>query len=193
MKSIKDETINEIIINRSRFIAVISNVFSKADADEKLKEIKKKYKDATHYCYAYITKESERCSDDKEPTGTAGMPILNMLKKADVTNVLCVVIRYFGGIKLGSNGLIRAYLSSTKEVLDKCTFINLEEGYKITIKFKYENLKNVDYILKDYKCEKIFENDIYYTFCIPHSDLEKINLERYAQIIKKEKTMTFKD
>ena len=108
MKSIQKEITSEIIINKSRFITILTNINDIDKVKEKLEEIKKKYKDATHYCYAYIINNHEKCSDNGEPSGTAGMPILNVLKQNDLTNILCVVIRYFGGIKLGAGGLIRA-------------------------------------------------------------------------------------
>ena len=119
MKSIKEEVINEIIINKSKFITVLTNINDINKIKEKLEDIKKTYKDATHYCYAYIINNHEKCSDNGEPSGTAGMPILNVLKQNNLTNILCVVIRYFGGIKLGAGGLIRAYSTSASEALNK--------------------------------------------------------------------------
>ena len=119
MKSIKEEITNEIIINKSRFITVLTNINDIDKVKEKLENIKKTYKDATHYCFAYIINNHEKCSDDGEPSGTAGMPILNVLKQNNLTNILCVVIRYFGGIKLGAGGLIRAYSTSASEALNK--------------------------------------------------------------------------
>ena len=80
---------------------------------------KKEYKDSTHICYAYIINSSEKCSDDGEPNGTAGLPILNILKKNNLTNVLAIVIRYFGGIKLGAGGLLRAYSDAANKAVSQ--------------------------------------------------------------------------
>ena len=149
MKTVKENIENEIIINKSRFITLLIKINNLDEIEKNLKEIKKKYKDATHYCYAYIIGNKEKCSDNGEPSGTAGMPILNVLKQNDLTNILCVVIRYFGGIKLGAGGLIRAYSTSASEALNKTNIVNLIKGYKIVIEFNYDNIKQINYLLKD--------------------------------------------
>ena len=112
MKTVKKEVTNEIIINKSKFITIIIPLTTIEQIDDILKNIKNKYKDATHYCYGYVINGKEKMSDDGEPSGTAGMPILNVIKKHDLTNVICIVVRYFGGIKLGAGGLTRAYSNS---------------------------------------------------------------------------------
>ena len=119
MKTVIKEITNEIVINKSRFIAVITPIKEKEDLNLILNNLKEKYKDATHYCYAYIMDNYQKASDDGEPQKTAGMPILNCLVKNNLTDVLCVVIRYFGGIKLGAGGLVRAYSNAVKEVITK--------------------------------------------------------------------------
>ena len=111
------DNINTIIINKSKFIALIYYIDNINEINNLLDKVKKEYKDATHYCYAYILDNSEKANDDGEPTGTAGLPILNVLKKENLNHVLCIVVRYFGGIKLGAGGLIRAYSNATKEVI----------------------------------------------------------------------------
>ena len=116
----------------------------------KLERIKKTYKDATHYCYAYIIDGKEKCSDNGEPSGTAGIPILNVLKQNNLTNIICIVIRYFGGIKLGAGGLVRAYTKSVVECL-KDHIKLLIEGYNITITFEYKYICNIiDSTNRDY-------------------------------------------
>ena len=102
---------NEItyIKEKSKFIGIICKVYTKDDIEEELNNVKKLYNDATHICYAYILPNSKKYFDDNEPSGTAGMPILNILEKNDLCYTLAIVVRYFGGIKLGSNGLVRAY------------------------------------------------------------------------------------
>ena len=143
MKTVKENIENEIIINKSRFITLLIKINNLDEIEKNLKEIKKKYKDATHYCYAYTIGNKEKCSDNGEPSGTAGIPILNVLKQNDLTNILCVVIRYFGGIKLGAGGLIRAYSTSASEALNKTNIVNLIKGYKIVIEFNYDNIKQI--------------------------------------------------
>ena len=110
----------ELEINKSRFIAYKLELSSLDEVKPFLEKLKKEHKKARHVCYAYVyNKEiiSEKCSDDGEPGGTAGYPILNVIKKKNLTNVLVAVVRYFGGIKLGAGGLTRAYTKATAEVL----------------------------------------------------------------------------
>lgn len=164
MKTIKKEVTNEIIINKSKFITIITKVSNIKDIDNILKNIKTKYKDATHYCYAYIIEGKEKMSDDGEPSGTAGMPILNVIKKHNLTNVICIVVRYFGGIKLGAGGLTRAYSASAKEAIQKCEFGTITKGYEIEIKFDYDKKKEIDYILKDIEINKTYDEKINYKF-----------------------------
>ena len=111
----------EIIINKSRFIAYKFELTSVEQVKIEIEKLKKEHKKATHVCYAYVyNKEvvSEKCNDDGEPKGTAGYPILNVIKKKNLTNVLVAVVRYFGGIKLGAGGLTRAYTKSASGVLN---------------------------------------------------------------------------
>lgn len=177
MKSIKEDITNEIIINRSRFITVLIKINDIDEIKKKLENIKKIYKDATHYCYAYIINNKEKCSDNGEPSGTAGLPILNVLKQNNLTNILCVVIRYFGGIKLGAGGLIRAYSSSTSIALNKANIVNLVNGFTLTIEFPYENLKQIDYLLKNINIQKDYQTNITYTFNITEEKLKQIENE----------------
>ena len=103
---------NELIINKSRFIGILIELTSSEDMAKHLEDLHKEHKKATHICYAYvysIDKVLEKCSDDGEPKGTAGAPIMNVLKRRGCKNTMIVVVRYFGGIKLGAGGLVRAY------------------------------------------------------------------------------------
>ncbi len=188
MKTIKGTIINEILINKSRFITILENIDSNEDFKEKLNKYKNQYKGANHYCYAYIINSYTKCSDDGEPAKTAGIPILNILMANNLTNVLCLVIRYFGGIKLGTGGLIRAYSKSAKEALDKATIAYLVDGYDIEIEFDYDNIKTVDYLLKNIPITKEFENKITYKFKISKEEYQKIEnkLTENVKINKKE-------
>lgn len=103
---------NELIINKSRFVGILVELTCKDDMSNYLAEIVKQHKKATHICYAYVYSVDqvlEKCSDDGEPKGTAGAPIMNVLKRRGCKNTMIVVVRYFGGIKLGAGGLVRAY------------------------------------------------------------------------------------
>ena len=147
---------SEIVEKKSRFIANIFHIESREEAEEKIKEIKKKYYDARHNCSAYRVLDKdcviEKSSDDGEPSGTAGGPMLNILQKNDLSNVLVVVTRYFGGILLGTGGLVRAYSEATIKVINETEKLEVYLGKEFEVKVEYNNLE----ILK-YYCRK---NDI---------------------------------
>ncbi len=112
----------ELVINKSRFIAYKFELKDLNEVEIVLKNLKTEHKNARHICYAYVYNRevvSEKCSDDKEPKGTAGYPILNVIKKKGLHNILVAVVRYFGGIKLGAGGLTRAYTKACSMVLDE--------------------------------------------------------------------------
>ncbi len=111
----------ELEINKSKFLAYKLELNSVEQVKPFLESLKKEHKKARHFCYAFVFNReqvSEKCSDDGEPTGTAGYPILNVIKKKNLTNILVVVVRYFGGIKLGAGGLTRAYTKACAGVLN---------------------------------------------------------------------------
>lgn len=149
MKSIINEETFEITIKNSKFIGVIKHVESKDDIRNILKDLKDKYNNATHYCYAFTLINDKGFSDDGEPNKTAGVPILKVIESEDLVNVLVVVIRYFGGIKLGPGGLIRAYSNTCKEVINKSTLVELIKGIEASITFNYSKEKEINYLLKD--------------------------------------------
>ena len=174
------DNINTIIINKSKFIALTYHIDNINEINNLLDKIKKEYKDATHYCYAYILDNNEKANDDGEPTGTAGLPILNVLKKENLNHVLCIVIRYFGGIKLGAGGLIRAYSNATKEVIITKKY---HKGYLIKIDIDYSNIKQIEYQLNNsIIIEKNFNENPYYIVKITKEDLDKLNIK--CEIIK---------
>ena len=165
MKSIKENVTNKIEINKSIFITELIKVKEKDEININLEEIKNKYKDATHYCYAYIIDDFKKSSDDGEPGGTAGVPIMDTLNKAQINYILCVVIRYFGGIKLGAGGLVRAYRKSVSEALSKTSLNELINGYEIVLETSYDKQKELEYILKDNYKKEYKENVIYTIEC----------------------------
>ena len=187
MKSIKEDVKTEIMINKSKFITFLIRVNSIDDIKEKLDYYKKLYKDATHMCYGYIVDGYEKCSDDKEPSGAAGMPILNVLRNNDLNYVLCIVIRYFGGIKLGASGLVRAYSNSASSAIDRADITDLVEGYLLKIEFDYEHTKAINAILKKYEIEKSFDEKIVYRFKVSVKEYNEIEilLKKYVNTISK--------
>ena len=178
MKSINKNVVNEIIINKSRFITKLIKINNEDEIKIKLDYIKKEYKDATHYCYAYITGNTKRFNDDGEPGGTAGMPILNVLENNNLTNILCVVIRYFGGLKLGAGGLVRAYTKTVTEALNNTKIIDLADGFSVRLEFDYNKIKIIDNILKDIKINyKEYDENIIYEFLIEKNKFNGIKKE----------------
>ena len=150
--TIKENVSSEIVQKKSKFIANLFYVQTEQDAEDKIKEIRKKYFDAKHHCFAYSIMENgsitNRMSDDGEPSGTAGMPMLNILTKKELVNVLVVVTRYFGGILLGTGGLVKAYSDATLSALEKASFVSEELGYEFEITLNYEDFEKFKYYLE---------------------------------------------
>ena len=139
-KTFFKDGIGEFIEKKSKFIGYGFKVFSEEEALEKIDKIKTLHKDATHNCSAYIIGENkliQRYNDDGEPSGTAGVPILEVLKKEDLTNVCVVVTRYFGGILLGAGGLVRAYTQGAKIAVDESRVVDMVEYERISLKYDY--------------------------------------------------------
>ena len=166
-QSINEESIAEIIEKKSKFIASLYEANSKEEAENILQETRKKYHDAKHNCYAYIVKENkneddykynnieinnlqqiEKCSDDGEPSGTAGAPLLALLKSSNLTNVIIIVTRYFGGILLGTGGLVRAYTEVAQKAINNAKIVQKDYGIRYEIQINYSNLKEIQYICK---------------------------------------------
>jgi uncharacterized YigZ family protein len=156
--TVKPEGNDQIIIQKSRFIGYVRRVKTEDEAQTFIQEIKKKHNDATHNCSAYIIGEHDeiqKANDDGEPSGTAGVPILEVLKKQGLKDTAVVVTRYFGGIKLGAGGLIRAYGSTTSQAIKTTGIVKrqLMKGFSITVDYgllgKLENiLRNSEHILE---------------------------------------------
>lgn len=175
MQTIKENIVDKYEIKQSKFITLLYKINSIDDINMYLQEVKNNYKDATHYCYAYKFNGSQKFSDDGEPGGTAGLPIVEVLNKRDINNILCIVVRYFGGIKLGAGGLVRAYTKAVCNAIDKCQIIILDKGYLIRINLNYDEQKQYDYLFKDKIVKKEFNNQITYYIKISKDELEKIN------------------
>ena len=151
-KTIKEDVSAEIVEKKSKFIANIFYIKSVEEAEEKIKNINKKYFDARHNCYAYsvFTEDGivNRFSDNGEPSGTAGSPMLNIINSKELTHILVIVTRYFGGILLGTGGLVRAYSEATQKALENASEISMDIGVNSKIVTIYSDLEKLKYYLK---------------------------------------------
>lgn len=151
----------EIVEKKSRFIATIRKVESEEEAVAFIDEMKKKYWDARHNCSAFVIGDRAqltRCSDDGEPSGTAGRPMLEVLLGDGVRNIAVVVTRYFGGVLLGTGGLVRAYTQAVKEGLNACIIGEMCQGFEITLRTDYNGIGKVLYILSQRGLEAFESN-----------------------------------
>lgn len=147
-KTIENNVTVEIEEKKSKFIANMFYIESVEEAENFIKQCKKKYYDARHNCYAYIVndkQEIKKSSDDGEPSGTAGSPILNVIEKNNLSNVLIVVTRYFGGILLGAGGLVRAYTEAATKAVNSTNIQEMIEGEEIEIVISYQDIEKLKY------------------------------------------------
>ena len=173
----KEETINTIVIEKSRFICYMKRVRSEDEYRQYVSEIRKKHHDATHVCSAMICHNIRRSSDDGEPSGTAGAPILNVLDKNGLDETCALVVRYFGGIKLGAGGLIRAYSSATSECLKMGKLAMDAVLNKYQLKLSYETANRIERYLREHSIliDTIYDTDVTYIFALEdESVIEKI-------------------
>lgn len=202
--TIKENASYEIVEKKSKFIGNVFYVETREEAENLIKEHKKKYHDARHNCWAYRVIEDsniiEKSSDDGEPSGTAGAPMLNILSKEDIVNTLVIVTRYFGGILLGTGGLVKAYSEATKLALEKAKITKIDDGFVYRLEIKYSDLESFKYFMKNNEIniikEEYFENVILSLF-VPKNKTdcfqdEKINGFGIIKIEKEEKTYTKK-
>lgn len=183
--TIKEQVNDELIEKKSKFIAEMYPIKNQEEAQSKIKEIKRKYYDAKHHCFAYVAldeegKTIEKCSDDGEPSGTAGAPMLDCLRGKSLCNVLVVVTRYFGGILLGTGGLVRAYTGATKLVIEKANIIQKDLGQEVKIVVEYSEVQNFQYYARKNQItiikEEYLDNVIFYIE-ITKEKLEKLQNE----------------
>lgn len=182
-KTINKNVSAEIVEKKSKFIANVFYVETQEEAEEKVKEIKKKYFDARHNCYAYsvFTKDGivNRFSDDGEPSGTAGSPMLNILNSKELTNLVVIVTRYFGGILLGTGGLVRAYTGAVQEALANVEEVTKDLGLEVKIQVSYPDLEKLKYYLK--------QNEIEITGSEYNENVDvfvDITVEKYERLLK---------
>ena len=180
-KSIHEYGRDEIIINKSKFIGTAKPVENEEQAIEFIDSIRKEFKDATHNCYAYVIGENkniQRYSDDGEPSGTAGMPILNVINQENLVNVAVVVTRYFGGVLLGAGGLVRAYTKGCKIGLESGIIVDKNLYYDVSFALDYTLLGKMDnellknnFIVKD----KLYSDRVEFKLIVQDDETEKIN------------------
>lgn len=153
--TIEKNTSAEIVEKKSKFIGQLFSVETVEEAEAIIKEVNQKYFDARHHCYAFrVTTPKEmisRSSDDGEPSGTAGTPMLNLLTAQNLSNLLVVVTRYFGGILLGTGVLVKAYTAATREALKKAHVVQKEWGHEVRLLVRYSDLEKMKYYMKQNK------------------------------------------
>ncbi len=183
-KTIEQESEGVIVEKKSKFISNIFYVETEEEAEEVLNKIKKKYYDARHNCYAYRIKTEkgiiQKQSDDGEPSGTAGAPMLNILEKKELVNIIAITTRYFGGILLGTGGLVKAYSDALQEAIKNAKEIKKEEGYIVEATFGYEESSSIEHFCMQNNI-KIVKKD--YTDKI--RIIMEIEKKKYEELVEK--------
>ena len=170
----------EIVEKKSRFIATVRPVESEEEALKFLEEMKKKYWDARHNCFVYsigMNREFTRCSDDGEPSGTAGRPMLDVILGEDIYNVAVVVTRYFGGVLLGTGGLVRAYSKAVQEGLAASRVILKKKGISMKITTDYTGIGKIQYIAGERKLpilDSEYTEKVMMKLLVPVQDVESV-------------------
>lgn len=181
--TIKRNIQTEIVEKKSKFIANLFPVESVEETEERVKEIRRKYHDARHHCMAYRIVDGnqmiEKFSDDGEPSGTAGAPMLNILQKNNLANLLIVVTRYFGGILLGTGGLVRAYSGALLKTIEESEEMQMCQGVEMIVDMPYSEFDNFNYYCRN---NKIFITNVQYKEFIQCSiELEEDKKEKLLQ------------
>lgn len=188
MYRIQADCVSEIEIKKSRFITYLHKTTSEADARTFIQAIKKQHPNATHHCYAYVIgehNEMQRNNDDGEPGGTAGMPMMECLLRKEMQDIAAVTVRYFGGIKLGAGGLIRAYAHSVSQALSQAVLTKKVHMKKCSLSFSYDFIGKMDHFFRSEHMEildKSYEDMVTYVFVckdIPFQALSKISSGSY--------------
>ncbi len=179
MNTIKNDVIVTQEINKSIFTTYLKRVTDVDTAKAYIKEVKAIHPNATHHVTAYLigqTAEAGHANDDGEPSGTAGLPVLDVFKKNNLTNFVCIVVRYFGGIKLGAGGLVRAYSSSASLALKEAGIIEIINYQELSLTFNYSFLNIIENKLKDYEIlAKAFTTNVNLTVKVPESAVKDLS------------------
>ncbi len=180
----------EFVEQRSRFISFALPVTTEEEALAIVEHYRKEYNDSRHVCWAYMLGEARdhyRANDDGEPSGTAGRPILGQINSFNLTNIIVLVVRYFGGIKLGTGGLVSAYQKGAEEALNEAKIITKMIGKRIRFRFDYPDTNHINHIINDFSAEKsdeIYGEDCTMTLLVPQSKFPalKERLEKVESI-----------
>lgn len=195
MYRLKQQHMEEIEIKKSRFLCYVQKVNSEEEAKEYILKIKKEHPNARHHCYAFIIgehNEIQRSNDDGEPGGTAGVPMLECLANRKMQDIVAVTVRYFGGIKLGAGGLIRAYSKSVSNTLDHAILTQKEKLQEYTLSFSYDLVGKLDYYFRSHHievCDKQYGENVCYTFLCKTNideDILEITNGNYHPVFQKE-------
>lgn len=187
MKCIKCDSSYEICIRGSKFIGFGYRVWNGDDVVKRISEVREKFKGATHYCYGYVINGYFKCSDDGEPSGTAGAPILNVIRGQDLNFVLIIVVRYFGGTLLGAGGLVRAYSECAKGVILEAGIGEIELGKRIVIVFDYDKCDYINYLFRDSVIvSKFFEERVRYVVQVTMDLYDKVRVMNGVRIVSEE-------
>ena len=176
MYRIKEDHEEQMEIKKSRFITYLHRTESEADAKAFLTAIRRLHPDATHHCYAFIIgehNEIKRSNDDGEPAGTAGVPMLECLDRNHMQDIIAITVRYFGGIKLGAGGLIRAYSKSVSHALSTAKITKKQWMEKYEIRFSYDLIGRIDYYFREHCLEildKAYDEEVCYTYLCDHDN-----------------------
>ncbi len=179
-KVVKAPATGEIVEKKSRFIANVIPVSSTQEAEAEIARVSKEYWDARHNCYAFVIGEKSeitRCSDNGEPSGTAGKPILEVITGAGITNVLIIVTRYFGGVLLGTGGLVRAYTQAAQAGLADAEIALMQKAVVINLKFGYDMINTVQYYLRQENIhvdKETYEANVETDIIVPTTDSDKV-------------------
>ena len=202
MKVILEPTTAEVVEKKSRFIANVFYVANVNEVEEKLNKIRKEHYDAKHNCFAYILGlkgDTVKSSDDGEPQGTAGHPMLDILKGNDLTNCIAIVTRYFGGTLLGTGGLVRCYSDSLKQAIEKAKVAEIKSAYMVSFDISYDDYGKIENVISNinqseifiHSLDKVFEDVVKLKCLVRESVFEKFareitNLTKGKVIISKE-------
>jgi uncharacterized YigZ family protein len=193
MKSIREITTYSFIIKKSKFICTLIPCDDEHQIQNIIQQHKEIYNDASHNCIAYIINQQERANDDGEPSGTAGLPMLNVLKKQELTNIIAIVTRYYGGINLGAGGLTRAYTQSVADALKLASIVEKFPVALYAITINYSFTKKMDHLLKIHAIHclnKEYNEDVTYTCYIPDTSffdiLQELTNNTYRKVFIRE-------
>lgn len=187
MKTIAKLFQTSIDIKKSQFICRLFPAQNEKEAKEIIREISEEYKDATHNCTAYVVSDGEGFDDDGEPGGTAGRPMLNVLKKNEMENIVAIVTRYFGGIKLGAGGLVRAYSKSVLETLSIAEIVDMKLYEIFRFTFEYQDIKTIDSELRAKRLaivEKQYEAQVIYFVASNNVDMVNNIQEKLSDSVR---------